>query len=496
VLLALFLVKGVIITFVHEPFSGHDEVMHYAYLEYVATEQRVPVIPVLSEWQEAQKAGDTYPYDMAPDKLWPYCRFTTGDWNVGCGQQSRPVRNIYWPPEDANYLSGWIYTANHPPLYYLVLTPVYWAVNDLSLDMQNYLFRLATLPFGLVTVLMAYLTARTIFPRDRFMALTVPTFVAFQPQISYEAAMLNNDAAAIAFTSVTIYLLVRGLKNGFEWGNVALIGFFFGLAALSKNTSLTMGFAIAAAMILGLGVRNIREWLPKGIFAAGIGAFLVAPWFIYMYRTYGDFTALERVSNLQYWNYANQQHPTIWSQLANKAFFWLRWRETWGEFGWRLIPLSESLLRIILWAGAVGVVGLAVWAVRLWRSGQLLPSDDEAQTARLARNADPIFACERWQVVGVLALGLTCVISYYAVLQFGVTFSLTQARYYFPAIVPGAVLLMLGYRSLIPRRLLPYGQVSLFAAMVVLNVLIYSAYVIPYWATAGRSFQRIDPFWR
>ena len=279
-LLVLFLAKGVIISFVHVPFSGHDEVMHYAYLEYVATEFRLPVIPELEEWRSLEDSGDESNYDRANAELWPYCQFTTQDWNISCQRYISPT----WKSQlsDRVFPMGWVYTANHPPLYYLIMTPVYWAVNDLSLDMQSYLFRLATLPFGLVTVLFAYLTARTMFPRDRFMALTVPTFVAFQPQISYEAAMLNNDAAAIAFTSVTIYLLVRGLKNGFEWGTVALVGFFFGLAALSKNTSLTMGLAIACAMILGLGIRNIRSWLPKGIFAAGIAALLLVPWFAYM----------------------------------------------------------------------------------------------------------------------------------------------------------------------------------------------------------------------
>ncbi len=103
-LLLLFLAKGVLVTFSHVPFSGHDEVMHYAYLETLANEHRIPVIPDLAAWQAADKKGDSMQYDMAPDKLWPYCRFSTGDWNVGCGSISSPVRKVYWPPENANYL--------------------------------------------------------------------------------------------------------------------------------------------------------------------------------------------------------------------------------------------------------------------------------------------------------------------------------------------------------------------------------------------------------
>lgn len=495
ILLALFIAKGVIVTFTHVPFSGHDEVMHYAYLEYVATEQRLPVIPVLGDWQDADADGQVMPYDRPNAALWSYCRFTTGDWIVGCGSRETPVWKVFWPPENANYLHGWIYTANHPPLYYIYLTPVYWLMDGASLETQLYVFRLATLPFGILTVAMAWLTARTLFPRERFLALMVPAFVAFQPQISYEAVMLNNDAAAIAFTSVAIYLLVRGLKSGFPWGNVALTGFFFGLAVLSKNTSVTIGLSIAAAMILGLGVRNIRGWLPKGALAAGVAGLMVWPWFAYMYRTYGDFTALGRVSTLQYWNYANDERPTIWDQASDQGFAWWRWRETWGEFGWRLIPIGEQgnwiILRLLLWATMIAAAGVAVWAVRLYFSSRRRDEDVPAPSPD-----GSLFLAHRWQVAGVLTMGITCIVSYVAILQFGVSFSLTQARYYFPAIIPAALLLMIGFRAITPARWLRSAEVGLFMGMAVLNVIIYTAFVAPYWETANKVYRDIDPLFR
>ncbi len=500
-LLLLFVAKGVLITFVHDPFSGHDEVMHYAYLEYVAVDHRLPVIPVIAEWQEAERTNEDYPYDMAPDKLWEYCRYTTGDWNVGCDGRETPVWNAYWPPEQANYMLGWVYTANHPPLYYLYLTPFYWLTDGLSIETQLYAFRLATLPFGLLTVLFAFLTVRTLFPRDRFLAVTVPAFVAFQPQISYEAAMLNNDIAAIAFTSAVVYLLAKGLKTGFPIRTVVLIGFCYGLAVLSKNTSLTTGGIVAFAMIFGLGVRNWRQWLAKGALAAGITALMIWPWYLFMYRTYGDFTGLSRIRELQYWNYASGELPTIWSQLTSQRFFWSRWRETWGEFGWRLIPLGEvgswPLLRALLWITIVAMIGIAVWAIRFHRVNRaMLRATNEVEARSIAQRSESIFVLERWQMVGVLTMGVTCALAYAAILQFGTTFSLTQARYYFPAVVPASILAMLGLRALIPRRWLSYGQVGVFGSLVVLTVIIYSGYVIPYWSSADQLYVEIDPLFR
>src|SRR5699024_694476 len=108
--------------------------------------------------------------------------------------------------------------------------------------------------------------------------MTVPTFVAFQPQIAYESSMLNNDILAIMFTSAVIWMLAVGLKKRFPIWNVLLTGLFLGLAIMSKSTSVTSVVLIAFAMILGLGWRNIREWLAKGALSAAVAGLIVWPW--------------------------------------------------------------------------------------------------------------------------------------------------------------------------------------------------------------------------
>ena len=486
-LLTIFFAKGVIIAFVHPPFTGHDEVAHYAYLRYVAEERRIPVIPDLNEWRTRRAATRGSAQDQIPPTLWPYCQYATRDWDPGCKAERYRSNPVYAMSLGGElFPTGWVYTANHPPLYYLVMTPVYWLSSGQSIEGQLYILRLAAIPFGLLTVLFAYLTARTLFPRDQFLAMMVPAFVAFQPQIAYEAAMLNNDILAICFTSALIYLLALGLKQRFPLRVCLWIGFSFGLAMLAKNTSAVSAPVIAFAMIFGLGVRRWREWLPKGALTALVAALLVWPWFLYMDRTYGDFTALGRINELQYWNYNDSEAPSIWGQLSSESFVWDRWRETWGHFGWRLIFLSSSLYRVLLWVTLVGTVGIGVWAYRFWTVQKpILREDDPARAAALRARAESVFDLQRWQVVGILTMGVTCLVSYYAILQFGTTFSLTQARYYFPAIIPAAILLMLGFRALFPEHALRWVRTGLFVAMVVLTLVIYSGYVIPYWTTKG-----------
>ena len=66
-------------------------------------------------------------------------------------------------------------------------------------------------------------------------------------------------------------------------------------------------------------------------------------------------------------------------------------------------------------------------------------------------------------------------------IQFGLRFALTQARYFFPMIPAAAVLLMIGLHAIIPARGRTYAQVIVVVALVALNVYIFSAYVVPYW---------------
>jgi hypothetical protein len=97
------------------------------------------------------------------------------------------------------------------------------------------------------------------------------------------------------------------------------------------------------------------------------------------------------------------------------------------------------------------------------------------------RRRDPIFRLAKWQALALLMLFLTCVIAYLAVVQFGTSFELTQARYYFPGVSAAGLLLALGVRAMLPRRALPYAQTVCLVLLIVLNLAIYTQYVIPYW---------------
>lgn len=465
-LMILYVAKQIFLVIIAPPFSGHDEIAHYSYLRTVVTEHRVPKLIDLNAFRQALANHQKLPGDYLPNELYKYCTYAL-DWNYCNDPQwaNNPPHAVVLGSK--YYPAGYQYAANHPPLYYLIMTPVYLATEHLTPEGQQYWLRAVAIPFGVMTVLLAYLLITTLFPGDTFLRITVPTFVAFQTQISYEASMLNNDILCIALYSLVLYLLVIGIRDRFPTKICVFTGAALGLALLSKGTSLTAAPLIMIAIILGVGIRHVRRWVVCGAITGGVAALLSWPWFLFLHRTYGDFSGLGRLEQLQWWNYQYQKKPSVLDQLWNRDFAVMRWRETWGEFGWRRIPIGDGILWAVGIACLIALVGFVYY-------GWLVTLGQQSQT-------DPVQRLARWQQWSIFLIFATVVIVYFAVLQFGTRFSLTQARYYFPAINALAVVLMLGVRALIPRSADRYAAATIVAMLVILNVAVYTQYVIPYW---------------
>src|SRR5919112_2518629 len=327
VLLILYAVKQIFSVAAYYPFSGHDELAHFSYVRTLASEGRLPELPDLTAWRAGLRGGDPPPTDEIPAELYPFCRFTL-DWY--CDPDSprwgaNPPR-IVTVPGMGYFPSGYQYAANHPPLYYATMAPLYAASAAASPVAQQYLLRLAAIPFGLLTVYAAYRATRSLFPGDAFLTVTVPAFVAFQPQISYEAAMVNNDIVAIALTSLILWGVVVGMRDRFPLRLCAALGVALGLDLLAKGTAITVVPIIAAAVVLGTGWRDWRGLLVRGVVIGIPAALLAGPWYMYLYRTYGDFSGLARVKELQY---GNGPMGCFYKRLTAPDFIGNRFQETW-----------------------------------------------------------------------------------------------------------------------------------------------------------------------
>lgn len=284
--------------------------------------------------------------------------------------------------------------------------------------------------------------------------------------------MVNNDIVAIAIASLLLWGIVVGIRDRFPIRLCLALGVGLGLGLLTKSTTIVIAPVIAAAVLLALGWRDWRGWVSRGAAIAAPAALLAAPWYLYLYRTYGDFSGLGRVKDLQYWS---SPMGSFFDLLFNRDFILGRFRETWGEFGWRLIHLRTELLWAIGLVVIAAGIGLALYLVAAWRD---LPFS----------RGDAVSRPVAWQWKALAVLLLVCVLAYLAVVQFGTEFSLSQARYFFPVANAAALLTMLGLRTLVPGRFRSAGQGILFGALVLLNVLILTGYVLPFTVAYDEPF--------
>ncbi|CAN5615700.1 glycosyltransferase family 39 protein [soil metagenome] len=475
VLALLFIVKQLLQIIIFPPFTGHDEIAHFDYIRTIANERRIPVIPDLAEWREAIENNQPPPGDYLNKDLYPYCYYAL-DWP--CYPDAEAFQNMP-PRRDTSassgliYPAGWQYAANHPPLYYALMTPIYWASEPFGLGVQMRVLRIGAIPFGLLAVISTYAIAHMLFPRRRTVAMLAATFVALQPQLSYEAALVNNDVTVIGVGTLLVALLIYGIRERFPRNVTIACGIALGCALLFKGTSVVFAPVVAVAVVGAFGIRNWRDWVPIGGSIAAIGFGLVSPWYLFLYRTYGNLNGLQQVSDIQAaWNYANgNEAPSFLSLLFDWKFVARLWGETWGGFGWRRVPFENPLLAVIGVVMALCGIGLVLFGVRAWRS------------YRSQSRGGAVLGIESWQWWGILSIVVLTVLGYLAVIQFGTTFQLAQARYFFASVPAFSVLLMLGWQTITPVKLARFGPVVFVGFMLALNVYIYSAYVLPYWYT-------------
>ena len=242
------------------------------------------------------------------------------------------------------------------------------------------------------------------------------------------------------------------------------LGVALGLDLLAKGTAITVAPIIAAAVVLGTGWRDWRGLLMRGL-VIDPGRPSLSPWYLFLYRTYGDFSGLARVGELQYWNGPMGTFSNSWSTQNSSS----TGSETWGEFGWRQIHLRPELLWAIAIPTILALAGLAVYAFSVWRRLPSSRGDLVMRRSHGKERADrPLHDLRRRLSRGGRVRD-------------------------FVRVVPGAILLSCDqcWRSVgdawtadaSPAQARPAGQGIVFGALVLLNIVIITGYVLPFTAT-------------
>jgi hypothetical protein len=270
------------------------------------------------------------------------------------------LRPVWLPPKAALHRDPFIGWPGHPwqNANLLHRTDEGWPYRQLSLDVH--LGRLFSTGLGLVTLLATYrIVARITQP---VAALFATAWLGWDPGFLLATSHLNNDAAAIAASSLVILGSVH-LVTSRRQTALALIGLSLALGAaiLSKvHTLFLVPLVFVAAGYTGPGGRPGLARLLRRLTVAGLvlalPAVLLAAWWLTVGRTYDRRLNVAVGGGVA--TIGARLNEVDWGRLP--AAMWLLNRTWWGGVG---AGVETPLLPAIYAALAIPVLVLTGWGI-------------------------------------------------------------------------------------------------------------------------------------
>ncbi|NJN94893.1 MAG: DUF2142 domain-containing protein [Anaerolineales bacterium] len=457
-ILAVYLLAGVLFATLTPPWQAPDEPAHYNYIRYLTRQGSFP-------------------------ELVSRC------YNQAYLEQLKSQR---FPPELP--LDSVCYEFHQPPLYYLLTAPIF------SLSGGSLLaLRLASVLLGAGVVALAWGIARTIFPHWPSIFYGTAAFVAFTPMHVAMLASVNNDALAELILAALLFLLTRRVMlpdSATIRGDITL-GILLGLGLITKTTVYIAVPLVGVALWLAAkstqggkgahpfgcaegrreqGSRGV-DWsvlVRQGLMVFGVALVMALPWYGRNAALYGnlDILGLGRhdavvVGQLRT---ADLLAQVGWPAYLQN-FLTTTFHSFWGQFGWMAVPMSERVYLALTLLTVTAFVGCLLGIGRLeirdsvpigyWRLGENSNSPQQ-NVSRITHHASRS---------ALALLSFTIVLMLLGYLWYNLEFAQFQGRYLFPALIPLGLFFSLGlYTAFLPRRTwLLVGGLALALAWIIVT---------------------------
>jgi 4-amino-4-deoxy-L-arabinose transferase-like glycosyltransferase len=430
-ILVVYFIVGALFAVKTPAWQAPDEPAHYNYVAYVANNGSFPVL----------HPGD-YPHAYLEQ-----------------------VKAAKFPP--GMPLTSIRYEFHQPPLYYVLAVPVYVLTGD-----SLVVLRLLSVVLGAGIVVFAYATARRAVPAHGAIALGAAAIVAFLPQHLATVSQVGNDVLAELLLAAVLYVSVRILsaplpepafsatpassvpaplpKSGFSqkpglsvpWRTYLLLGLLLGLVLITKTTAyVAVPLALGAVAWRWLQDKPPFRQIALDALAVVLPAALIAlPWYARDIYVYGwpDFLGLIRheqivVGQMRTADYIAQNGwPAYWQRAVQWTF-----KSFVGVFGWMGVWLDSRVYYLMgLWL-AIPLLAWLIGATAGTLSGA--PSPTKARRRRMPGHGG--------QHAIYVFLGAAILLTFLTYLYYNITFLQHQGRYLFTALIPIAVFLAIGWRS-------------------------------------------------
>jgi hypothetical protein len=287
------------------PWEGFDEGTHYSYIQQIADTGGFPRHGEGRVSTDVERYAAVAPY-IAGART-PYHEFFQRPDFAGVRDALRA------PPAEPRRFSegvGANYQAQHPPLYYALLAPLYAATRDWSWVSQLFLLRSVSWLFAFgglaigVWATLHHLPADAAVGSAKRAAWVLSAWPFLFPMFFPEMARLGNDSLGLLLAGTGWALLLRAVQDGDRPRDYAGLGLVLGLGMLTK--AFFVGIAAGAAAFVAL--RLFAGWRARapeqqirrralGLAAvAGLPWVLGGTWYLYQLLAHGAVTgSLEQI---------------------------------------------------------------------------------------------------------------------------------------------------------------------------------------------------------
>jgi len=266
------------------PWEGFDEYAHWSSIQQIADTHTLPyygrayISADVDAYAGPMPYGTNAPFDKTGRETYRGFRERGGrSVEVSAISRYRPGAGLNWE-------------AQHPPLFYLVMAPVYEMTRDFG--WVNHLFALRLAAWALAVVgltIGAIATGRIVAKEEPAVGPIMAGFPFLIPQFFPEMARLGNDSLCLLFMGITWALTIRVSQHGAQLRHSLALGVVLGLGLLTKAfflpISAAIGTLLAARWWRDRSLDKARDMLAVAAIASLIGGW----WYVRNYVLYGSF---------------------------------------------------------------------------------------------------------------------------------------------------------------------------------------------------------------
>lgn len=335
IILLIFLLKGIFLTFVIPPWDAPDELTHMSYVLWLQNLKKLPT----SSW-EFTFASVEKSFSESKKRLAL----------IRQGKISQIGKIELFDRVDSALMPGLVGISSYPPLYYLYLLPFYAFSLKFSSYFSLILLRISSVLLGLLSIWLSYKLAKKIDNRLGSAAALTTLLLCLQPQFAFISSVINSDNMVIFF----FMLFLNKMLAIFETSSVGGKDLFWSAIIVTISALVKPQLVILIPLFIYAIVLNRKKITNKWAFGWLIISVLPLIWYIRQFLVKEGATVNSIASNMQKPDVVIWRYPIDFILGKQPIGIFMSF---WAYFGWIDVPLPEVAYFLFLLPVLLAVFG-------------------------------------------------------------------------------------------------------------------------------------------